>query len=319
MIYLYVILLLVAAEILYLLLAKKFDFFEVKNDEVGADTRRPLKEAGIVFWIAAVLFALFNPTESAWWFLAGITLIALLGLWDDMKNVPTWVRLFLHLVAASIAFHFTGVFAEITWWNLIVVYLGFIGVLYAFKFMDGIHGMTGLYALAVLLPILYINHYTESFEREDFMAYPILAASVFLIFNLGRKSITGDVGSLSVGFWIATALILLIMETRDWVWTGLVMVYGVDSLMTIGHHTYLRKPLLKREKLHFYQVMANELRLDDRLVSILYAAIQLGVSTLLIAFYPTMGKTIFWIILSVLVLVYLVKFRLLKVVKHLER
>src|SRR5690554_7780367 len=58
-----VILLLVAAEILYLLLAKKFDFFEVKDDDVGADTRRPLKGAGIVFWIAAVLFVLFNPTD----------------------------------------------------------------------------------------------------------------------------------------------------------------------------------------------------------------------------------------------------------------
>jgi len=65
--------------------------------------------------------------------------------------------------------------------------------------------------------------------------------------------------------------------------------------------------------------MTNELRLDERLVSIVYTVIQLGISALLIAFYPTMGKMIFWIMLVVLVLAYLVKFRLLKVVKHLER
>ncbi len=319
MIYLYVILLLVAAEMLFLLLARRSGFVEVKYREAGADTRKPLKGAGIIFWVAALLYAIFNPSEFAWWFFGGITLVAAVGFWDDARIASTWARLILHLAAASIAFHVTGVFEEITWWNVVVAYVGFIGVLYTFKFMDDAHGMTGLYSLSVLLPLLFINHYTETLTGEDFLAYPILAASVFLVFNLGKRSVTGDVGSLSVGFWITTALIMLITETGDWIWIGLVMVHGVDTIMTMGHRTFLRKPLLKREKLHFYQVMTNELRLDERLVSIVYTVIQLGISALLIAFYPTMGKMIFWIMLVVLVLAYLVKFRLLKVVKHLER
>lgn len=158
-----------------------------------------------------------------------------------------YLYVILLLLAASIAFHVAGVFEGITWWNVAVAYVGFIGVLYAFKFMDDIHGMTGLYALAVLLPLLYINHYMEPFAEEQFLAYPIFAASVFLIFNLGSKNVTGDVGSLSIAFWIALAIVMLI------------------------------------------------------------------------AFYPTMGTGIFWILLGVLVLAYLAKFRMLRVVKHLER
>lgn len=77
MMYLYVILLLVAAEILYLLLAKRYNFTDVKNDELGDHPRRALKGAGIVFWVAALLYAIFNPGESSWWFLAGITLVAI--------------------------------------------------------------------------------------------------------------------------------------------------------------------------------------------------------------------------------------------------
>ena len=318
--YLYVILLLVAAEIIYLLLAKRFDFIAVKKETPGSsNTRQALKGAGIVFWMAALLYAVFNPSELAWWFLAGITLIALVGFWDDAREASTWARLLLHLAAASIAFHVAGVFEGITWWNVAVAYVGFIGMLYAFKFMDHIHGMTGLYALAVLLPLLYINHYMEPFAEEQFLAYPIFAASVFLIFNLGSQSVTGDVGSLSIASWIALAIVMLIAKTGEWVWIGLLMVYGVDTIMTLGHGTFARKPLLKREKLHFYQVLADELRLDDRLVASIYAVLQLGLSTLLIAFYPTMGTGIFWILLGVLVLAYLAKFRILRVVKHLER
>lgn len=319
MIYLYVILLLVAAEILYLLLAKRFNVIDGKNEEIGASPRRVLKGAGIVFWVAAVLYAIFNPGEPSWWFLGGISLVALVGFWDDTRNAGTWIRLFLHLAAASIAFHLTGVFMEITWWNMVVAYVAFIGILYSFKFMDGVHGMTGLYSLAVLVPLLYVNHYMVPFAREDFLAYPILAASVFLVFNLGKRSVTGDVGNLSVAYWISTALIMLITETGDWVWIGLLMVYGVDTIMTLGHRTFLRKPLLKRDELHLYQVMVDKLRLDDRLVSIIYMTLQVGVSVLLIAYYPTYSKMIFWILLSVLVLMYLVKFRWLGIVKHLEQ
>ena len=64
-------------------------------------------------------------------------------------------------------------------------------------------------------------------------------------------------GSLSIGFWIALVLVMLIAKTKEWVWIGLLMVYGVDTILTLGHHTFARKPLLKREKLHFYQVMVT--------------------------------------------------------------
>ena len=151
MIFLYVILLLVAAEIIYMMLAKRFNLIEIKDEEIGAKARRPLKGSGIVFWVAALLYAIFNPVELSWWFW-GITLVAIVGFWDDTQSAGTWIRLILHCSATILSYDWD--FGEITWWNMAVVYVVFIGIL-AFKFMDGVHGMTGLYAIGVISHVIY--------------------------------------------------------------------------------------------------------------------------------------------------------------------
>nr|WP_232001535.1 hypothetical protein [Proteiniphilum saccharofermentans] len=92
------------------------------------------------------------------------------------------------------------------------------------------------------------------------------------------------------------------------------MVYGVDTVCTIAHRIYLKQNIMEAHRLHFYQIMANELKTGHRTVSMSYFLAQLLCSTLIIALYPIVGWWIFLILVVTLVGIYGMKFRLMKTV-----
>ena len=143
---------------------------------------------------------------------------------------------------------------------------------------------------------------------------------VLLILSFGsvpRNSIV-RIGSDAIAFWSVTLLMMLMIRTANVVWIGLLLVYGIDTVFTFVHRLYLDRTFRKSPHRHFYQLMAFDLRMDHRLVSVIYFGLQLLCSALLIVFYPTMGSGIFWILFTVLGAAYFIKFRLLKIVKHAE-
>ena len=179
--------------------------------------------------------------------------------------------------------------------------------------MDGINGITGLYSIAVLAPLQYVNLYITSFVAHDMIWYPILGSVVFLYFNFRKqaKCFAGDVGSIGIAFWIVTLLLLLVIETNNLIWMGVLMVYGVDGVCTILHRIYLRQNILKAHRLHFYQVLANEQKVQHRVVSVIYFVVQLIVSALIIFLSPMFGWWMFVLPLVVLIGLYGLKFRLM--------
>ena len=180
--------------------------------------------------------------------------------------------------------------------------------------MDGINGITGLYTLAVLLPMIYVNNYVYTFTENNFLIFPLLASGVFLFFNFRKqaKCFAGDVGSVSIAFWIGTLLLILIIETQNLIWIGFLVVYGVDGICTIFHRIYLKQNIMQPHRLHFYQILANEQKMDHRIVSMTYCMTQLICSTLIIFLYPIIGWWIFIISIIALILIYGTKFRLMK-------
>jgi UDP-N-acetylmuramyl pentapeptide phosphotransferase/UDP-N-acetylglucosamine-1-phosphate transferase len=138
---------------------------------------------------------------------------------------------------------------------------------------------------------------------------------VFLFFNFRKraKCFAGDVGSVSIAFWVVTLLLLLIIKTQNLIWVGFLLVYGVDSVCTILHRIYLKQNIMEAHRLHFYQILANERGMQHRLVSIIYFTVQLVCSSLIVTLYPIMGWWIFVILTATLVAAYGLKFRLMKI------
>jgi UDP-N-acetylmuramyl pentapeptide phosphotransferase/UDP-N-acetylglucosamine-1-phosphate transferase len=315
-IYLIVFVLLLAAELFYFRIADRFNIID-KPNERSSHNYITIRGGGVIWWVAALLYLLFNLSVTAGWFLAGITLIAGVSFVDDVKGLGQKMRLLFHLLAMSCAFYLAGVFGSYPWWAIVIGYVVFIGIVNAYNFMDGINGITGLYSIAVLASLQYVNLSYGNFVPPDLIWYPMIASLVFLFFNFRKRArcFAGDVGSVAIAFWIVTLLLILIIKTENLIWIGFLMVYGVDAVMTILHRIYLKQNIMEAHRLHFYQILANEKKIPHRLVSLIYFTVQLLCSALIILFYPVLGWGIFVILLLVLMGLYMIKFPMMNAKK----
>ena len=313
MFYLIIFAILFIAELLYFRVADKFNIID-KPNERSSHNYITIRGGGVIYWVAALLYLVFNFSTTGLLFFTGITLIAGVSFWDDVSGLGQKIRLLFHLLAMSCAFYLTGVFGGFPWWAIIIGYIVFIGIVNAYNFMDGVNGITGLYSLAVLGSLQYVNLVYGSFVNADLIWFPMIASVVFLIFNFRKraKCFAGDVGAVSIAFWIVTLLLLLIIKTNNLIWLGFLMVYGVDAVMTILHRIYLKENIMEAHRLHFYQILANEKKVPHRVVSVIYFVVQLVCSALIVMLYPTMGWIIFVILLVLLMGLYLLKFRFMK-------
>ncbi len=312
MVYLIVIIVLFVSELLYFKIADRFNIID-KPNERSSHTQITLRGGGIIYWIAAALFAAFHLSAFSALFIIGITLVGGISFLDDIKNVSQKIRLLVHLIGMTFVFLAINAFASYPWWVILLAYIVFIGIVNAYNFMDGINGITGLYTLAVLLPMLYVNEKLFAFADTDFLIYPMLASVVFLFFNFRKraKCFAGDVGSVTVAFWVVVLLLMLIVKTESLVWIGFLIVYGVDTVLTILHRIYLKQNIMEAHRLHFYQILVNELKQSHLLVSTFYFVTQLLCSALIIYFFPLIGWWIIGILLLLLVGIYMLKFKMM--------
>lgn len=313
MIYLFIFGLLFVTELLYFRIAERFNIID-KPNERSSHNYITIRGGGIIWWVAALLFLLFHFSPTSLWFFVGITLIAGVSFVDDVTGLGQMVRLLFHLLAMSCAFYPAGIFGAYPWWAIVIGYVVFIGIVNAYNFMDGINGITGLYSIAVLASLQYVNLWYVNFVHPDLIRFPMIASVVFLFFNFRKRArcFAGDVGSVAIAFWIVTLLLLLMQKTHSLIWIGFLLVYGVDTMCTILHRIYLKENIMEAHRLHFYQILANECGISHLWVSIIYFIVQLACSAAIIAFYPSIGWGIFVILSVVLVVIYSLKFKLMK-------
>lgn len=147
--------------------------------------------------------------------------------------------------------------------------------------MDGVNGITAAYSLAVLVPLVLMNH-KLMFVDASFLVVMLIAVLVFSLFNFRPKGkakcFAGDVGSVGMAFIVLFAVGLLVARTGDVTWLIFLLVYGVDGCMTILHRMMLHENLGEAHRKHAYQIMANELGIGHVKVSLVYMSLQLLVS-----------------------------------------
>ena len=278
MYYFLVFALLLILELIYFLVAGKFNIIDKPNRR-SSHTRITLRGGGIVFYLGALVYFLFSGLEYPW-FILGLSGIALVSFIDDIRSLPDGLRLIVQFAAMFLMFYQFGILDIRDWWIIIIALIVCTGILNAYNFMDGINGMTGGYSLAVLLPLIYLNT-TEQFIDPAFLYVTGLSLLVFCFFNFRRraKCFAGDIGSLSMAFLVLFALGRLILQTGDFTYIVFLAVYGVDTVLTICHRIQLHENLGQAHRKHAYQLMANELQIPHVLVSAFYAGLQLLVSS----------------------------------------
>lgn len=283
MIYLFLFLLLFALQLLYFKIADKFNIIDKPNLR-SSHTEITLRGGGIIFYLGALLYFFVSGFDYLWFFI-GLTLISLISFADDIKPQSPKLRLVIQFVAILFMFYEWQLF-EMAWYFSLIALVICVGILNAYNFMDGINGITGSYSLVVLSAFWYINNYIVGFIDNQFLYILALSVLVFNIFNFRTKAkcFAGDIGAVSIAFIILFLLGLLILKTGDFSYITLLLVYGVDTVLTILHRMYLKENITQPHRKHVFQLLANELKWPHLLVSTVYAVLQFCIAVGLFVF-----------------------------------
>ena len=196
---------------------------------------------GVAIFIGAILATLFIyggriPNQIAGPILAG-ALVAAIGLIDDRRQVPPWLRLLVQFGAFAILVAF-GIHVRLPvpeWINYALTLFWLLGIINAINLMDNMDGLSagvsGVAAAFMMLIGALNNQYLVAA-----LAAALLGACVgFLRHNFKPAQIfMGDAGAYFLGFWLAVLGIQLrFPDNVNFVtWMVPVMVLGLPILDT---------------------------------------------------------------------------------------
>ena len=282
--------------LVYFKIADNYNIIDKPNHR-SAHTEITLRGGGIIFPIAFLFFlgyevffkgyrfSLDHSIEPNFWiFGVGLLIICTVSFIDDLMDLSSRIRLIVHFVSVTLLLYFINVFTILPIWAIPLLYILIIGILNAYNFMDGINGMSGIYSFVILGTFLYINEYVVAFVEPDFIIYPLLASIVFLFFNFRKKAkcFLGDIGSLGVAFWVMALIGLLMIKTGQYKWILFLMVYGVETILTILERIRLKENIFEAHRRHLYQLFANDMKVSHLYISMGYAGIQLLINLIVI-------------------------------------
>lgn len=301
--YVVIALLLLVAELAYFRIADKCNIID-KPNERSSHTRIVLRGGGIIFTIALWIWSIWIGFPYPW-MLAGVTLAAGISFVDDIHSLPNSVRLVAQFTSMFLVLQEVGLlFGDASSafgigdglvWGLIVLAALVVAVAGTniFNFMDGINGITGGYALAMLIPLYLKNEALsvkcgEGFVDGSLLIVMMLSALVFCFFNFRTKAkcFAGDVGSIGMALILVFCLGRLMYVTGDITWIIFYLLYGLDGMLTICHRIMLHENLGQAHRKHAYQLMANELKIPHVVVSLIYMGLQLAFSLVAIYVVP---------------------------------
>ena len=287
--YLLILVLLVVCELIYFRIADLFNIIDKPNAR-SSHTKVVLRGGGIIFTIALWVWSAFWGFQYPW-LIAAVTLAAGISFVDDIHSLPDSLRLVVQFAAMTMILWPVAMDTEFPLWIRIVILVAAlivsVGATNIFNFMDGINGITGGYALAMVIPLFILNRKYE-FMEESLLVVMGLSLVVFSFFNFRTKArcFAGDVGSIGMALFLVFCVSRLMYVTGDVTWIVLYLLYGVDGVLTICHRILLHENLGKAHRKHVFQLMANELKMPHVVVSLIYMGLQLVVSLVAIYLIP---------------------------------
>jgi UDP-N-acetylmuramyl pentapeptide phosphotransferase/UDP-N-acetylglucosamine-1-phosphate transferase len=315
MIYIALIVLLIGIELIYFKIADRYNIIDKPNNR-SSHTSITLRGGGIIFPIAVTIGYFLGYVS--WEITLAVMLVGTVSFVDDIKPLSQLPRFASHAVAVGLVFYDLNLFTE-SLWLLPLIFVLMIGWVNAFNFMDGINGITVLYALTAIVSFSLLSINESSLPLLITMG---LSCLVFGLFNVRKnaKTFAGDVGSISMAVFLGYFMIKTILETGQLGYILFFFVYGIDAIITIVVRLKNKENIFQPHRSHLYQYMANEMGYSHIFVSFIYAGIQLLINGLVVYMAMKGDLSYFFVIGTLLIftLIYLWIRRLvfLKVIQH---
>tara|TARA_B100000029_G_scaffold443326_1_gene462326 strand:- start:562 stop:1575 length:1014 start_codon:yes stop_codon:yes gene_type:complete len=204
------------------------------------------------------------------------SVIFIIGLLDDMKNIGVIIRLVAQLIASLIVV-FSGLyvinlgnFINFESINLEIFFILFtifsvISLTNAFNFIDGMDGLAGGSFLVAIISILLFQFFGNGFKQIELLFLLIIIISIYLLFNLSffsfKKIFLGDSGSLLLGFLMSWFLIYFTHpETRTFhpvltIWCVTFPVF--DTISVVFRRFISKKNIFLPDLFHMHHILNN--------------------------------------------------------------
>jgi UDP-N-acetylmuramyl pentapeptide phosphotransferase/UDP-N-acetylglucosamine-1-phosphate transferase len=215
---------------------------------------RPVPRTGGIAVLAGVGAALYFVAPTYWLALALALALAAVSLVDDLRGMPTLVRLLAHAAAAAALVWHTAWPVHPLLLVLLVIAVTWITNLY--NFMDGSDGLAGGMAVIGFGTYAAAAYLAGDGALAALCLAVAAAAAAFLVHNFPPARIfLGDVGSIPLGF-LAGALGLTGWQGGLWPLWFPVLVFGPfigDATITLARRLLRRERVWQAHRDHYYQ------------------------------------------------------------------
>lgn len=236
------------------LLIGPFAAFALDQPNERSLHERPVPRTG---GIAVILGAAAGPflVEGLYWLpMVLALLLAGVSLLDDLRGMPTALRLVAHAAAAMVlVWHLAWPMDPVA---VLLLVLAVTWITNLYNFMDGSDGLAGGMAVIGFGVYAYASHVAGNAWMSSVSVALAAAAAAFLTHNFPPARIfLGDVGSIPLGF-LAAALGIVGWHGGLWPLWFPVLVFGPfigDATVTLLRRLLRRERVWQAHKDHYYQ------------------------------------------------------------------
>ncbi len=287
---------------------------------------------GIAMYIAiiACMYVFLPSTKTNISVMIGATLLVLVGIVDDMYEMPAKIKLAFQILAAVIAvyggvriyfitnpFHTAGL-SFLNTFSIPITLIWIVGITNTINLIDGLDGLaagvSGIAALALLFTVTPLGY---SFIIVE-CAIVAGAAFGFLPHNFNpAKIFMGDTGSMLLGYMLSIVAVLGVAKSVAAI-TLIVPIFAIglpilDTLFAIVRRLINKKPIMEADKEHLHHQLMKKGLNQKQTVLVLYGiSIFLGLTAVFIS--KTNTKTGIWVgvVVAILILILANKLNLIR-------
>lgn len=271
-------------------------------------------------------------TYQLWGVMAATWLIAIIGTWDDLKEIFWKTQLFYQVAIATLVFilgiriyyitnPFTGGIINLSsglgvFFSIMLVLVWIVVMINAMNWLDGIDGLSGGVTFIGAITIFLLSLKPEVNQPPMAILAMILAGAAisFLIFNFNpSKILAGTAGSMFMGFILA---VMAIFAGTKIATTLMIMAIPViDFLWVIGERWREKKSIFKPDKNHLHHKLLK-LGWSQRKINVLFYLITILISLVALN-TQAIGKSITLIFTLLIMITFLLVIR--EKIKNLEK
>lgn len=266
----------------YIRLARKFRWLDIPNER-SSHNRPTLLSAGWIILLTMVIGSMILELKAPL-ILIALSIGGITGFIDDRIHLNASIRALFYGIALLILLYILSQMnlLQSGLWLLIILPVG-LGTVNAYNFMDGINGITVLYSILFLLTYSILPA-IETTSIQPLIHSALIGCVVFSVLNLRPKAIAfmGDIGSVSLGLLIVFLLLHAILQSGSIVYLMMVLVYGIDTVITIAERLLRRQNIFSAHRQHLYQQLCIQLNWSHLRTALIFASIQLLINLIMV-------------------------------------